>query len=353
MKAWQWSQCPDVLENALQLNEGAPLPTPKRTLKSGESLVQVYAAALNPVDHKIPELPVVGRMAISKPATPGLDFAGKVVQVGPDCRVKVGQMAFGKLEPALQFGTLGQYIIGSKAGTVPLLDGVDIEQAATVGVCGLVTYQALAPNVKTGDRVFINGGSGGTGTFAVQIAKALGCHVTTTCSGEHSKISMFEDAEDMIGSNVQLCKSIGADEVIDYRSQDVATTLSASQKPFDFVLDNIGTNYDLYWKSPTFTKPGAKYVQIGSEVSMSSTYDIAMRFLLPKALGGGQRPFSFGMAATNFDDFTAIGKLLAEGKVKPVIDQVYAFEDVPEAYRKLKTGRCKGKLVIRVGVDGK
>jgi NADPH:quinone reductase-like Zn-dependent oxidoreductase len=185
MRAWQWSTCSTTLEDAIELIESAPLPTAKRSLVSGESLVKVYAAALNQVDYKLAELPVVGRMAIPKPATPGLDFAGKVVQVGPGCDVKVGQMVFGKLEPKQQFGTLGEYIIGSKAGTVPIPDGVSAEQAATLGVCGLVTYQCLAPNVKAGDRVFINGGSGGTGTFAIQIAKALGCYVTTTCSGKY------------------------------------------------------------------------------------------------------------------------------------------------------------------------
>lgn len=182
MRAWQWTQCNETLEKAISINESAPLPISKRPLAPGESLIQVYAAALNPVDYKLAELPVVGRLAIPKPATPGLDFAGKVVQVGSDCNVKVGQMVFGKLEPKQQFGTLGEYIIGSKAGTIPLPNGVDTEQAATIGVCGLVTYQSLAPNVKPGDRVLINGGSGGTGTFAVQIAKALGCYVTTTCS---------------------------------------------------------------------------------------------------------------------------------------------------------------------------
>jgi NADPH:quinone reductase-like Zn-dependent oxidoreductase len=186
MRAWQWTQCTDTLENAITLNESAPLPTSKRLLANGEVLIQVHAAALNPVDYKLAELPVVGRMAIPKPAIPGLDFAGKVVQVAPDCNVKVGEMVFGKLEPKQQFGTLGEYIIGSKAGTIPLPASISTEQGATLGVCGLVTYQCLAPNVKPGDRIFINGGSGGTGTFAIQIAKALGCYVTTTCSGTTS-----------------------------------------------------------------------------------------------------------------------------------------------------------------------
>lgn len=185
MRAWQWLACTTTLEESIHMNESAPLPTENRPLSSGESLIQVYAAALNQVDYKLAELPVVGRMAIPKPATPGLDFAGKVMRVGPDCNVSVGQMVFGKLEPRQQFGTLGEYIIGSNAGTVPIPQGVTTDEAATLGVCGLVTYQCIAPNVKSGDRVLINGGSGGTGTFAIQIAKALGCQVTTTCSGIH------------------------------------------------------------------------------------------------------------------------------------------------------------------------
>ncbi|KAF1834669.1 NAD(P)-binding protein [Decorospora gaudefroyi] len=332
MRAWQWSTCNTTIEEAIQINESAPLPTMKRPLAYGESLIQVHAAALNPVDFKLPELPVVGRMAISKPATPGLDFAGKIVQVGPDCNVKVGQMVFGKLEPKQQFGTLGEYIIGSKAGTAPMPEGISVEEAATLGVCALVTYQCLAPNVKAGDRVLINGGSGGTGTFAIQIAKALGCFVTTTCSA----------------ANIQLCQDLGADEVIDYRANDVPSRLSNSPQQYDFILDNVGSLFSLYWKSPLFTKPGAKYVQIGAQPSLPFIYDLAFRFVVPTWLKGGQRPFSFGMAASNFDDFTKVAQLVAEGNVKPVVDEVFAFEDVPRAYQKLRTGRAKGKIVVKI-----
>jgi NADPH:quinone reductase-like Zn-dependent oxidoreductase len=117
------------------------------------------------------------------------------------------------------------------------------------------------------------------------------------------------------------------------------------------VLDNIGTNLALYWKSPDYTKTDAKYVQIGSEANMSSMYDLAFRFLVPKSLGGGQRPFAFGMTSTNLEHFTKLGQLAVEGKLKPVIDEVFAFEDAPAAYRKLKTGRAKGKIVVRVGQE--
>lgn len=96
---------------------------------------------------------------------------------------------FGKLEPKQQVGTLGEYIIGSNEGTVSLPDGVSFEDGATLGVCGLVTYQCLSKNLTQGMSVLINGGSGGTGTFAVQIAKALECEVWTTCSGESINVS--------------------------------------------------------------------------------------------------------------------------------------------------------------------
>ncbi|KAF1926841.1 oxidoreductase domain-containing protein [Didymella exigua CBS 183.55] len=330
MRAWQWSTCKTTLEAALTLNSSAPLPT--RPLSPGECLIHVHAASLNPVDYKLAELPVIGCMAIPMPATPGLDFAGVIVKTSPESSLEVGQRVFGKLEPKQQYGTLGEYIIGSKAGTVPLPEQISFEEGATMGVCGLVTYQCLVKNVENGDRVLINGGSGGTGTFALQIAKALGCEVFVTCSA----------------ANVQLCKDLGADEAIDYRAQNVTSALEKSGKQFDFVLDNVGEPAALYWKATHFTKKDAKYVQIGSQVSLGFIFDLAFRFVMPAWLGGGQRPFSFAFASANFDDSQGLADLVAKGKVKPVIDEVFDLEHVPEAYKKLRTGRAKGKIVVRV-----
>lgn len=204
MRAWQWTTCTTTLESAIRINESAPLPTSHHPLSAGESLIRVYAATLNQVDYKFAELPLISRLAIRKPATPGLDFAGRIVSTGPDCGFKVGQMVFGKLEPKSQFGTLGEYVVGSRKGTVSMPEGVEVEGAAAMGVCGLVTYQCLARNVKEGDRVLINGGSGGTGTFAVQIAKALGCHVTATCSGMFLlRMGLWREYADVV--QVRMC----------------------------------------------------------------------------------------------------------------------------------------------------
>lgn len=136
--------------------------------------------------------------------------------------------------------------------------------------------------------------------------------------------------------------------VIDYRNNDVPSVLAKSGKQYDMVLDNVGEPFELYWKSSSFTKPGARYVQIGSQVNLAAVYDLAYRFVVPTWLGGGQRPFSFGMASTNFDDFVKLGQMVSEGKVKPVIDEVFAFDHVLQAYAKLKTGRARGKIVVRV-----
>lgn len=146
---------------------------------------------------------------------------------------------------------------------------------------------------------------------------------------------------------MQLCKDLGADEVIDYRTEDVTAVLEKSRELFDMVLDNVGEPAKLCWKAPVFTKPGAKYVQIGSQVSLGFVYDLAFRFIMPTWLGGGQRPFSFGLTSTNFEDYQGLAELVVKGQVKPVLDEVFELERVNEAYKKLKTGRAKGKIVVR------
>jgi alkaline phosphatase D len=188
------------------------------------------------------------------------------------------------------------------------------------------------PNARAGDKVFINGGSGGTGTFGIQIAKTLGCHVTTSCSTP----------------NVGLCKSLGADKVIDYKTSDITKILSDGGPSYDLVVDNVGKPEDLYSSSHHFLEANGKYVQVGTEVSLGGIVSLISRFVWPGFLGGGKRKFEFVAVKNKAEDFEQLAAWMAEGKVKAVIDQAFAFEDAPKAYEKIRTGRAKGKIVVNV-----
>ena len=302
-------------------------------------LVQVLSATLNPVDYKFAQIPVVGSLIIKRPASPALDYSGRVVACGPNSKkvssedLKPGQLVFGKLDGPTQYGTLAEYTIGPRSGCVPLPQGLSVDDAACIGSAALTAYQCLVPHVKLGDKVFINGGSGGVGSFGIQIAKIKGCHVTTSCSS----------------ANVDLCKSLGADQVIDYKSKDVVTELKKMQN-FDLVVDNVGTPADLYWQAHKFTKVGTKYVQVGAAMSPGGIYDLLTRMVWPGFLGGGKRPFEFLGLSNNYDQMKEMGGWMADGKMKALIDEVYGMEDKGpvRAYEKLKTGRVKGKLVVRI-----
>ena len=322
----------------MTLSSSAPLPPHKaKSLGKDKVLVQVLAASLNPVDYKIPELPIVGRFAIKTPATPGQDFAGRVTLAGPDSGLQNGQLVFGRLDGPGQFGTLAEYTVAPRAGVAKLSERVDPKDAACVGTAGLTAYQCIVPNIKrdAGERVFINGGSGGTGTFGIQIAKTAGCYVATSCSAK----------------NVELCKKLGADEVIDYTKEDVVEALkksAAKDGKFDLIVDNVGGSGKLYWQYHHFTSTQAKYVQVGAPVAVHSLLDMAMKFLWPGFIGGGKRKFQFWNVSSNSGQFEEIGRWMAEGKVKAVVDEVFPLQDASKAFEKLKLGRTKGKIVVAV-----
>jgi len=349
MKAAQFSSTAGGLEKNLKLNTAAELPPSARSLplRGDIVLVHVLAAALNPVDYKIAELPVLGRLAIfGRPATPGLDFAGTVVAVGPRPSapaaqpeseqghddLRPGQLVFGALQGPQRFGTLADYVVVPRNWTAALPEGIKVEDAASVGVAGLTAYQSIVPNVKEGNRVFINGGSGGTGVFGIQIAKAMGCYVVTSCSG----------------TNAELCKGLGADEVIDYRSSDVVEALTRSARPFDLVVDNVGSSASLYWKCPHFMTPQGKFVQVGAPSNLAGVIDTFKKMLWRSFLGGGKRKFHLLGARADAAQLAQMGTWMQQGKLKSVIDQVFALEDASKGIEKLKTNRTRGKIVIKV-----
>lgn len=241
---------------------------------------------------------------------------------------------FGALGIQSRFGTLSQFLIVSEEGCALLPEGVDIDQAAAVGTAGLTAYQSFPRDiVKPGSKVFINGGSGGTGTFGIQFAKALGAHVMVSCSGR----------------NAQLCRSLGADEVIDYTTADILSELKKLGQVFDLAVDNAGTPASLYQSSDVFLKPDGAFMQVGVTAPLAGMGTVLSRAMRPAFLGGGRRIFTFVKVSSSRKDFEQIGRWIADGKVKSVIDQKFEWEDTPKAYEKLRLGRTQGKIIVHVG----
>ncbi|KAK3114252.1 hypothetical protein LTR53_007610 [Teratosphaeriaceae sp. CCFEE 6253] len=331
MRAWQYHSTSSGIENSIKLNT---VPLPQR--KPEQHLVRVLYAALNPVDYKPAEVAFINRVMIPKPATPGIDFAGRIVTPAAGSSLKAGQLIFGTAGTSpFAAGALREYATTEITGTCAAPAGMELKDLATIGVGGETAYQSIVPHVKAGDSIFINGGSGGTGVFGIQIAKALGCKVTTTCSTP----------------NVALCRSLGADVVIDYRTQNVLQTLKAGGQQFSHVVDNVGGDWDLFWRCHEYSKPGTQYVFVGAAPSLNYAMNSLKVKVWPGALGGGRRKFVSILAQPVNTEMDRIAAWMQEGKVKPVVDSTFAMEDVPDAFRKLKTGRARGKIVVEVAFE--
>jgi NADPH:quinone reductase-like Zn-dependent oxidoreductase len=150
---------------------------------------------------------------------------------------------------------------------------------------------------------------------------------------------------------VELCRNLGADEVIDYKKGRVVEALKASQIKFDHVVDNVGTIMELYWHCQEFTKPEAGYVMVGSGPGIGSAIERFKAKSLPAFLGGGKRSYSGFWPQAKIEDLKQIGTWMKEGKVKAVIDEKFPFEEAPNAFVKLKTGRTRGKIVVNVASE--
>ncbi|KAK7419647.1 hypothetical protein QQX98_003238 [Neonectria punicea] len=345
MKAWRFHTASSGAEKHMKLET---LPLPSQPLPPNSSLIKVQLVSLNPVDIKFAETPYIGRLLHPMPAIPGLDGVGRVVKT-TNATLQPGELVMFRLLEKQTQGALAEYIVVPSEGCVPVPDGVPPAQAATVGTCGMTAYQAIAPYVEkhrsqTGEepfRVFINGGSGGTGTFQIQVAKALGCYVAASCST----------------SNVELCKSLGADAVIDYRSGSTSDALSnmvlnEASPQFDLVVDNVDLPWRLYKAAASYMKAEGTYVQIGGDFSWQAIIELMRIKLLPSLLGGVQRQWMFLAMKTNREHGERVLQWMQEGKIRIPIDKEFGFNDVPSAYKRLKDGRTRGKILVHVSKEG-
>lgn len=332
-RSWQYKATAGGLEANLTLNT-VPMLQPQ----ANHHLVRILAAGLNPADYRLSEITLLHRLVFPKPASPGNDFAGYIVKPAQGSSLKPGQLVFGCAGTNFMFGgAMSEYGTSHVDNTVPIPPGLSAIDAAGIPIAGLTAYQSILPYSKPGSRVLLNGGSGGVGTFGIQIAKTQGRHVTVTCST----------------ANVALCKSLGADQVIDYKRQNVLQVLRDSPYKYDLVADYVGNDHDLFWEADTYTSPGAKFVTVAASHHLSFVRYVVAAEYAPRFLSGAKRQHLTVFARPEREHLEQIAEWMVEGKVKLVVDSKYGFGDLREAYRRLKTGRARGKVILEVASEGK
>lgn len=288
-------------------------------------LVRVCAASVNAADwHLLRRLPhLVGRlMRQPRSDVRGFDLAGRVEAAGRNVtRLKPGDEVFGT-----GIGAFAEYATASEGRLAARPRNLTFEQAAAIPVAGFTALQGLrdTARLEPGQRVLIYGAGGGVGTFAVQIAKALGAHVTAVSSTR----------------NLDLVRSIGADEAVDYTKEDFA----ARGQRYDVLFD-IGANRSLADCRRVLT-PNGILVLAGAP---NELWAVVSRLLKARLMSraGGRRIASF-MARATHDDLVVLKELVEAGKLSPVIDRQYPLAEVPEAVRYLGTREARGKVVVRV-----
>ena len=294
-------------------------------------LVRVRAASVNPYDwHFIEGSPKIMRamgIGLRKPKHTrlGVDFAGTVEAVGKNVtQFKPGDDVFGG-----KTGAFAEYVCARAAGSVALKPAsLTFEQAASINIAGITALQAVRDKgkVQPGHKVLINGASGGVGTFAVQVAKSYGAHVTGVCSTR----------------NVDMVRSLGADRVIDYTRED----FTKSSERYDVIIDNVA-NHSLL-ENRRVLKPKGIYVLIGgggpSEQGLIGPLAKPIKAMLLSPFVS--QKMGMMMADPSNKDLTILGDMMQSGKLKPVIDRTYKLSEVPEAIRYLEQGHARGKVII-------
>jgi NADPH:quinone reductase-like Zn-dependent oxidoreductase len=309
--------------DVLELRE-VPRPQPK----DNQVLVRVRAAAVNPLDwHVLRGEPYLVRLmgfGLLKPRHQiiGADIAGRIEAAGKNVsRFKPGDEIFGS-----GMGGFAEYMCLREDGAALKPSGITYEQAAAVPVAGVTALQALRDHgkISEGQHVLINGASGGVGTFAVQIARAMGAHVTGVCSGK----------------NADMVRSIGAERVIDYTREDYWM----SDARYDLIVDNAAF-YSIR-KPLRALKSNGTWVGVGGS---SSTASVLQSLILNPVAAKmmGRRAITF-IANLNSHDLAFMAELLESGKVVPVIGRKYTLSETPGAIRHVEEGHARGKVVITI-----
>ncbi|WP_416409054.1 NADP-dependent oxidoreductase [Agrobacterium rosae] len=315
----------------------ADMPDPE--IGANDVLVRIEAAAINLLDSKLRDGEFKQFLPYRPPFILGHDLAGTVLRAGANVQqFKAGDEVYGRPRDH-RAGTFAEMIAVDAADLALKPKSLSMVQAASIPLVGLTAWQALVEvgKVKPGQKVFIQAGSGGVGTFAIQLAKHLGASVATTTSA----------------ANVELVKSLGVDVVIDYKKQDFEQVLSG----YDLVLNSQDAK--AVAKSVKVLRPGGKLISISGppdvafakSLRLNLILRLVMRMLsrgiLKKAKSRGV-DYSFLFMRAEGEQLQEIAKLIDVGAIRPVVDKVFSFAQTAEALAHVETGRAKGKVVVAV-----
>jgi NADPH:quinone reductase-like Zn-dependent oxidoreductase len=290
-----------------------------------EVLIKVQAASVNPLDWRImrgkPFMIRLSGIGLLKPKNKilGVDVAGRIEAVGKNVKLfQPGDEVFG----GVSMGGFAEYVCGTEKGLVLKPTNLTFEEAAAVPVAALTALQGLRDkgNIQSGQKVLINGASGGVGTFAVQIAKWFGAKVTAVCSTR----------------NLDMVQSIGADHVIDYTQED----FTKNGQYYDLIYDTAAYRPVLDYKRSL--SPNGIYVMIGG----SMVRMLQMMIVGPWVSITGSKKMGFMVAKIIKKDMIIVKELLENGKIIPVIDRHYKLSEVAEAVQYLEKGHARGKVII-------
>ena len=326
MKALQVIKYGDI-KDALAFNE-VSLPT----VEANDVLIEVKAAAINPIDKGIILGNLQALLPLPLPCTSAYDVSGIVVEKGNEVsHFEVGDMVYSRV-PQEQMGTLADFVAVTSAAVSKKPGNISFEEAAGIPLAGLTAMQSLeASGLKKNDRVLIHAGSGGVGSLAIQYAKAQGAYVYTTTST----------------SNLAWVKELGADRVIDYKTEDYKTIA----KDVDIVFDTLGQNHSL--EAFEVAKQGGIVTSVvgpldEATAKMFGMTDYKLPEELAKASSDKGAEYKFIFMHPNGSHLNDMKTMIEDEKIKPIIDKVYPFSESIEAFNHLASGRAKGKIIVKM-----
>ncbi|MGN4445085.1 NADP-dependent oxidoreductase [Bacillus cereus group sp. MYBK79-1] len=315
----------------------AEVPTPE--INEYEVLAEIHAASINPIDFKIRDGKVKMLLKYEMPLILGNDFSGVIIKVGSKVtRFKVGDEIYARPRKN-KIGTFAEYIAIHEEDIALKPKNLSFEEAASIPLVGLTSYQALHDimHLQKGQKILIHAGSGGVGTFAIQLAKIMGATVTTTAS---------EAGSDLV-------KSLGADEIINYKTEKFEEIL----KDYDAVFDTIGgttleKSFDIIKSGGNIVSvsgmPNARFgKEFGSGFFKTLLFSLASRKLTALEKKHNAQ-YSFLFMKPSGDQLRTIANYIETGEIKPVIDRVFPFEDAQKAMEYSEAGRAKGKIIVKI-----